>query len=255
MDERKEFLLLTRKLQEKNFQHLELIGIGTNGMVFSGEHSSYGTQRVAIKITRTGEINKSFQQRCWNEYQVAAYMASIGVGIPIYHYEWIGEHAIIIMALAEPVTSRTVLDQAYFYSIFQKILRMNQHNIWCADLKYINTVKYNNEYYLIDFDQEFCETTNNNFWNQVKTIIRHYKLPFPEPLNYYHPFGLQNDYNEFHHRFLAECYIFYKYAEQFNKANKSPEGYIYAINVIFHPPQGETKVESLPTFVGARIRF
>ena len=124
---------------------------------------------------------------------------------------------------------------------------MNTHGFWCADLKYKNTVIYQNQYYLIDFDQEFCASSSSDFWNQVNEIIRHYKLPFPEPLNYYLPFGLQNDYNEFKHRFLAECYIFYKYAEKWNTSNTRPDGYKKAINMIFHPPQGETKESSTST--------
>lgn len=251
MDEFDEFLL-KRELQKKKFQHLELIGIGANGMVFSGEHSLYGTQRVAIKITRMGhEIDESFQQRCQNEYQVAAYMASIGVGIPIYHYEWTGEHAIITMALAEPVTSRTVLDQAYFYSIFQKIVLMNQHNIWCADLKYTNTVKYNNEYYLIDFDQEFCGV--EDFWQTMALILNNYHITAPEP-DFYTPVGLVNDNLEIHRRFLAECYIFYMFAIKYSQAKSKPTGYKEAIHMLFKPTYGETK-EYTPMDVDARIRF
>ena len=242
MDENEQ--ILRGVLTENGYNVIQLIGYGGNAMVFSCFNKE--NTQVAVKITLPDHvINNDFKERCWNEFKLAWHMARIDVGIPVYRFTWTGTYAIMEMALAEPLMHYDVLDRNYFYDIFYRIYELNTYGFWCADLKYINTVRYNNEYYLIDFDQEFCETTNNNFWNQVKTIIRHYKLPFPEPLNYYHPFGLQNDYNEFHHRFLAECYIFYKYAEQFNKANKRPDGYIdAAINVILHPPQGETNNSS-----------
>ena len=259
-------------IKEHGYEVGKLIGRGGFGYVFENlDH------KVAIKVILNVDNDLNFYRRAENEFIEGRKMALLGVGVPVYEFmignriptyaiiddrvEIIGssEYAIIIMALGTPVTKHSTLDKSYFIAVFKKIARIDQTGNWCVDYKFLNTIIWKDEPFLIDFDQDFCEQTSEvAFWAEWKRVLAHYEIEKPDNLFNacdIDPNNLEHVRDEFRgpglEMFLAQCYIFFQFA---SLHAHYVSGYITALHEIIYVRHTSQRVRPTPEAKTGRRR-
>lgn len=163
------------------------VGQGGNGTVFDVRDKRSGALLVVKLMPMTHKPIRSDQMQM--DFDITRRLAEAGITVPVVFsisdsVEYAGyQYSEGYMVMAKGDTVRHFM-AADMFQIFRRFIKMTRMDIFCSDIKPSNTIRYNNEVYLIDFDHTFCnEGSLRVFLKRIVQLCQHYAKKRPSLLH------------------------------------------------------------------------